>query len=222
MPLCRIAPAVGFCRNTSARPMVVLPEPDSPMMPNVSPRRTSKLTPSTAFTVARRSCVWNCTSRSRTETMVSACAAVRHGLRHRCAAISATGADGGVLQRAGQLELLESPAAHLAAAAGIEQFLLGLAAGRRVAAARLEAAAVRHFGDRRHAAGDRGELAAARAQVRQRAQQAGGVGMQRPDQRLVHRRVLDHFAGIHGDHAGAGLGHHAEVVGDQHQRGLAR
>ena len=35
-------------------PSVDLPEPDSPMTPKVSPRRTAKLTPSTALTVSRR------------------------------------------------------------------------------------------------------------------------------------------------------------------------
>ena len=34
-------------------PMVDLPEPDSPTMPSVSPRRTLKLTPSTACTSRR-------------------------------------------------------------------------------------------------------------------------------------------------------------------------
>ena len=36
-------------RRRMARPSVVLPEPDSPTMPSVSPRRTSMLTPSTAL-----------------------------------------------------------------------------------------------------------------------------------------------------------------------------
>ena len=34
-----------------ARPVVDLPQPDSPTNPSVSPRATLKLTPSTAFTV---------------------------------------------------------------------------------------------------------------------------------------------------------------------------
>ena len=58
----------------------------------------------------------------------------------------------------------------------------------------------------------------ARAQMRQRAQQAGRIGMQRPHQRVVDRGILDHLAGIHRDHARAGLGDDAEVVRDQHQR----
>ena len=35
----------------SARPVVLLPQPDSPTSPSVSPLRISKETPSTAFTV---------------------------------------------------------------------------------------------------------------------------------------------------------------------------
>ena len=50
-----------------------------------------------------------------------------------CATIAAIGADAAVLQRAGQIELAKAPAAHLAAVAGVEQLLLGLAAGDRVA-----------------------------------------------------------------------------------------
>ena len=36
-------------RRMSARLVTLLPEPDSPTMPRVSPLRSSKLTPSTAF-----------------------------------------------------------------------------------------------------------------------------------------------------------------------------
>ena len=36
------------------RPVVVLPQPDSPTSPSVSPRRIAKLTPSTALTTAGR------------------------------------------------------------------------------------------------------------------------------------------------------------------------
>ena len=48
----------------------------------------------------------------------------------------------------------------------------------------------------------------------------GRVGMQRPDQRVVDGGILDHLARIHRDHARAGLGDDAEIVGDQHQRRL--
>ena len=45
-------PAVGSSMRRMARPVVDLPQPLSPTSPSVSPRRSAKLTPSTAFTVA--------------------------------------------------------------------------------------------------------------------------------------------------------------------------
>ncbi|KIT81821.1 hypothetical protein QT20_00225 [Staphylococcus aureus] len=58
----------------------------------------------------------------------------------------------GRMQRAGQIELGEAMAAHLAAAAGVLQCLLRLAAFRRMRAAGAEAAAGRPLGNRRHPA----------------------------------------------------------------------
>ena len=52
LPPKRITPAVGFSRPTSIRPMVVLPQPDSPTRPSVSPLRMSNDTPATALTDA--------------------------------------------------------------------------------------------------------------------------------------------------------------------------
>ena len=43
-------PAVGLIRPRTQRPIVVLPEPDSPTSATVSPASTSKLTPFTAWT----------------------------------------------------------------------------------------------------------------------------------------------------------------------------
>ena len=44
------APLVGSTSRSTARPSVVLPHPDSPTSPSVSPGRMSSDTPSTAFT----------------------------------------------------------------------------------------------------------------------------------------------------------------------------
>ena len=46
-------PSASMSRSSS-RPTVVLPQPDSPTRPSVSPRRIVKLTPSTAWTVGDR------------------------------------------------------------------------------------------------------------------------------------------------------------------------
>ena len=43
-------PSVGSRSRISARPVVLLPQPDSPTSPSVSPRRIVNETPSTAFT----------------------------------------------------------------------------------------------------------------------------------------------------------------------------
>ena len=53
----RSEPEVGSRRRSISLPVVVFPQPDSPTRPTVSPRRMSKLTPSTAWTfaTARRS-----------------------------------------------------------------------------------------------------------------------------------------------------------------------
>src|SRR5262249_56249392 len=48
-------PLVGSITLTRQRPRLVLPQPDSPTNPTVSPSSTSRLTPSTAFTC---SCVY--------------------------------------------------------------------------------------------------------------------------------------------------------------------
>jgi len=45
-----IAPLVAFSSPAISRPMVVLPHPDSPTMPNVRPGRIEKLTSATALT----------------------------------------------------------------------------------------------------------------------------------------------------------------------------
>src|SRR5687768_10804701 len=47
-------PEVMSSMRSTARPVVDLPQPDSPTSPRVSPRRTVKLMPSTAFTVPTR------------------------------------------------------------------------------------------------------------------------------------------------------------------------
>ena len=49
-PSKRTDPLVGRSSWRTQRPVVVLPQPDSPTRPSVSPRRIVKLTPSTART----------------------------------------------------------------------------------------------------------------------------------------------------------------------------
>ena len=81
-----IEPLVGSSRRSSSRPVVDLPQPDSPTRPSVSPRLTSNDTPSTACTAP--TCLrkispevsGKCLTRSRISYSVSpppACAAAR-------------------------------------------------------------------------------------------------------------------------------------------------
>ena len=68
-----LCPTVGSISRSSSRPTVVLPQPDSPTRPSVSPRRISKLTPSTAWTDPTVRCrmpplTGKCLTRSRTST----------------------------------------------------------------------------------------------------------------------------------------------------------
>src|SRR5712691_1542153 len=69
-PLSRIVPDVGSSRRITQLPTVVLPLPDSPTSPSISPGASEKLTPSTACTVpppaVNRPPAWKCFFRSMT------------------------------------------------------------------------------------------------------------------------------------------------------------
>src|SRR6516164_410345 len=72
-PEIRILPAVGSIKRVTVRPTVVLPQPDSPTRPSVSPGLIVKLTPSTANTVplarwSRPLRIGKCFLRSRTSS----------------------------------------------------------------------------------------------------------------------------------------------------------
>ena len=56
LPSKLIAPPVGFSRPTTTLPIVVLPQPDSPTRPNVSPLRMVKVTSATALSEPTRRC----------------------------------------------------------------------------------------------------------------------------------------------------------------------
>ena len=75
----------------------------------------------------------------------------------------------------------------------------------------------------RHQAGDLGQprrLPVQRgAELRHRAEQALRIGMLRACEERRDRRLLDLAAGIHDHHPLRDLGHHAEIVGDQHDGG---
>ena len=129
-------PAVGSIRRSTQRPVVLLPQPDSPTRPSVSPRSTSKDTPDTACTMRRPAAARGCgapgtaLTRSRTAraALVSGMIARRRLQRpaHR--------------QHARRLGGAERRAARVVAGAGVD----------RVRAARAERATRR---GREHAGG---------------------------------------------------------------------
>ncbi|MPL91104.1 hypothetical protein SDC9_37167 [bioreactor metagenome] len=87
------------------------------------------------------------------------------------------------------------------------------------AAAWREATAGRWRDQAGRAALDRHQVPAAACLSGQRRQQGAGVGMGRVVKHLAHRAGLDDAAGIHHRHPVADLRHHAQIVGDQDDRG---
>src|SRR5438105_1192189 len=63
-----MSPRVGSIKRRMQRPVVDLPQPDSPTSPNVSPLKISKVTPSTARQTSSLPSMGKCLARSRTLT----------------------------------------------------------------------------------------------------------------------------------------------------------
>ena len=212
-----------------ARPVVDLPQPDSPTRPRVSPGRTSKEMPDTAFTRRPVRPTGNSTTRSLT-------------LQERLA----VGPQVGVAAAGHQLTTLaavSSPSARRRATVswysgdptgyqqaytwpgglGLDQRrLLHQALLPHVRAARREAASLRRVHQIGRAAPDDLELGVAGVlQLRDALQQRLGVRHLHVREQRPRRCLLDDLAGVHhGDLVGA-AGHHAEVVRDEQHRHVA-
>ena len=91
----RIRPEVAFSTWTMARPVVDLPQPDSPTRPSVSPWRMVKVMPATAWTVVLP--WWNETWRSSTDRSGSVADRRRlhRGVGHAVHRLGLFGATGG-------------------------------------------------------------------------------------------------------------------------------
>ena len=172
-PSNQTSPAVGSIRRRMQRPVVDLPQPDSPTRPSVSPGAMSKLTPSTACTTSALRAEQAAADREVLDQVLDAQERLNR-LAHRAAISSA-----GSIEHAGDL----------VAAADLAQRRHRLAALRhRVAAARREAAAGRRLEQARHHARDRLEprlLRRRRVDARDRADQALRVGMARIGEQLA-------------------------------------
>src|SRR3954447_18232823 len=201
-PRTMTSPEVGFSRPTSSLARVDLPQPDSPTMPSVSPRRSWMSTPSTAWTAPTLllktiPCViGKCLTRLR---------------------VSSTRSDTSDTE-----DLPDEVAAGLAVPRdAVRGRLLQPADLPGVSAARLERAPARDVGERRRQATDDVELLALEVHSRDRGEQGLGVRVGRARVDVVDRRLLDHLAGVHDRDPVGDVGHHAHVVRDQDQAHVA-
>src|SRR5215510_5825292 len=177
LPERRILPAVGSISRSTVRPTVVLPQPDSPTSPSVSPAAIVKLTPSTANTMPRARCssplrMGKYFLRSRTSSTVS----------------------GTVIP----VKLARAPACSpMARSLFLISGILRAAMLLSVRAARRKHAAGREIAERRH--GTRNLLQplvrtsifpAHRGQPRDRTHETARIGMLRALKQFLDRRLL--------------------------------
>ena len=210
-----IRPAVGSISRVSSRPVVVLPQPDSPTIPKVSPAATLRSSPSTARTVPterrrtpRRT--GKCFSRPVTDSSGSA---LTGGARSRRSTAPGARRGRGGRRRGGPRRrpsvsdgtwVAAQPAgARLVRAAGVER-----APGRDVDQAR------------RRTLHGREAVAPVAVQARHGAEQAPGVGMLRPTEQVLRAAVLHRAARVHDEDVVGELGDDPQVVGDQDDGGV--
>ena len=207
-------PALGRSRPSTARPVVDLPQPLSPTSASVSPRSTSKLTPSTACTAPtcrlstpRR--IGKCTLRSETVSSGSCPGALAAGFRRATA---------------GERWQIARPAASASTRWCGRRRPFPAAASPRGSAPRhsRSAARRRRRSARRRDVGrralDRHQPGVVGRQRRDRVQQADRVGMRRRRKQLIDRCAFDDRAGIHHRDAIDEAGDQAEVMADPDDR----
>src|SRR5262245_36031707 len=190
-PSNRIEPSVGASCSRISFEVVVLPQPDSPMRPSVSPDPIAKSTPSTAFTEA--------VSRERSPRRTG-----------KCFFSPRTSRTGGAM--------FQKPAASDAAVAEWEVGRLRDGAVLHgLATARMKGAPGRKAREVRRLPGDRVERLLA-AELGHRAQQRARVGVLGVVEQLLHRRLLDDLAGVHHGYSIAHLRDDAQVVRHEDER----
>src|SRR5712691_3460443 len=201
-PSNRIAPAVGDSCNRISFEVVVLPQPDSPMTPRVSPLPTAKSMPSTALTQA---------------VFLRGNSAVVTGKCLVRPSISNSG--GGMDFLCGIADLwLGEPAPRRPRATDLYLWrFFGGAARQCRGAARVKGASRRQGGEIWRLARD-GEQLLLAAELRHRAKQRLGVWMLRGVEQLAHRAGLDDLAGIHDRELVAPAGDDAEIMGHENDR----
>src|SRR5262249_38320323 len=193
-------PAVGVSAARTSFDVVVLPQPDSPTSPSVSPGPIVKLIPSTAFTIPRGlpksdPPTGKCFRRSRTASSgLSTRGLLLEGHPATHAAVTVEALLGRLLDAA---TLDRSRAAGMKGASGRE--------GREIG--RLARNAVERLTD---------------AQLRDRVEERLRVGMPGAVEEAAHRLHLHDLARVHHADPVAHLGDDAEVVCDEDQRDAGR
>src|SRR3989449_2338149 len=195
-----MAPAVGASAASTSFEVVVLPHPDSPTRPSVSPALIVKLIPSTALTTPRplpssEPPTGKCFLRSRTSSS---------GLP-TCRRL---------------LDRQPAPDARVVAHVMLPRLLV-LAAFQRLTAARMEATPGWQIGEIRRLAGDAVERLLD-AELWNRVEQGARVRMPGAVEQTPHRLHLHDLAGVHHRDLVAHLGNDPEVVRDEDQRDAAR
>ena len=220
-----------------ARPVEVLPQPLSPTRPSVSPRRTSKLTPSTALIASAPVAQEQAAPHAEVDLEVldaqdvvtgpsrSRVSGRRHRVHatpsnsqeHACACVGTAPARGSAgcpgLMSKWQAARWRWPTSRNDGRLDVALALDGIVAARR------EGAALHQLGDVGRAAADRRQLPLVDiVEARDRAQEADGVGHARVLQNVARGALLDHAAGVHHHHPVGHAGDDAEVVGDHDHR----
>src|SRR5882672_499086 len=212
-PRKRTSPDEGSMRRRMQRPVVVLPLPDSPTRPNVSPSSMLKLTSSTAETrvPARKSPA----SRAKYFTR---CATSTRGIWDDCGLRigDCLTKDDRRLCRIVQIAL-----GRVLRADRIVRRRRGRTRLEAIRTARVERAARRQRAEHRHRAVDRLQPLSG-APSRYGREEPACVGMPRIAENLAHRTGFDDAPCVHHGHAIGCLCDDPEVVRDEQQREVER
>ena len=205
--------AVGGGSCITARASDVLPHPDSPTTPSVSPRSTSRLIPATALTMSPVRPIGNSTTTSSTR-----------GARRRPIRAQVGGAAAGHQPPLGSRPR-PGTSRRTGARASRRPSKGGASAWHRSRAYRhrgREGAAGRRVDEVGRASGD-GSQPGVRCRLDRRdaLQQRLGVGHPDVGEQRLRRRPFDDPTGVHHDDVVGVSGDHAEVVGDEHDRHVA-
>ena len=230
-----IVPDVGSISRSSSRPTVVLPDPDSPTSPSVSPRRTSKLDPGHGLDDGHLPVEEPAPDREVLDQVADLDQrrlAGPHRLRARALAADVRAVTGirrrargqpllG-LHRAGRVVV--EPAADVMARAvrraapGAASVDSGTSCSIAGPAARREAAGRRQVDEVGHVARDDRQLVLDVAHERDARDQAARVRVERLAEQRHGVRLLDDLARVHHGDPVAHLRHDAQVVGDEDDR----